>query len=232
MAARRSPGAEAGASGGTVPYRVQPIPLPHPAARPGGALGRQTPRGAQRWPKKLPGTLLPRPAAPPGGTIHASSPGHSGATVASHPPIPAWCCPSAPQGPPVLHPQLCVPEPPAFLRATAGARTALPGPLGSQSPPPLLPSGATAHPNSCSAGSQRGMDPQSPGPSWVTHTHTLTHSWGPAECQPPDSGRAGTPHTADSQAGSPWAVSRVPGAPEQAQAREGRRQVPWRRGPY
>lgn len=124
MAARRSPGAEAGASGGTVPYRVQPIPLPHPAARPGGALGRQTPRGAQRWPKKLPGTLLPRPAAPPGGTIHASSPGHSGATVASHPPIPAWCCPSAPQGPPVLHPQLCVPEPPAFLRATAGARTA------------------------------------------------------------------------------------------------------------
>ena len=124
----------------------------------------------------------------------ALSPGHPstvlpvGSSRASRSPPSALCpgAPSLPQG------------------DCRGQNNPLLGPLGSQSPPPLLPSGATAHPNSCSPGSQRRMDPQRPGPSWVTHTHSRT-AGSPAECQPPDSGRAGTPHTAESQAGSPWA---------------------------
>lgn len=156
------------------------------------------------------------------------------------PAIPARCCPSAPRGPPALHPQLCIPEPPAFHRATAGA-TAAPSRVlwAPRAPPPLFPGGATAHPNSCSAGSQRGMDPQRPGPSWVTHTHSrtagalqraslliLARPAGPL--RPP--GPGDMPHTAESQAGSPWTVPHVPGAPGQAQAREGRRRVPWTKG--
>lgn len=185
-------------------------------------MAKEAPRNPAAPPSSAPGGNHPRVQPRPQRGHCGLSPTHPSMVLpvsssrASRSPPSALCpgAPSLPQG------------------DCRGQNSPLPGPLGSQSPPPLLPSGATAHPNSCSAGSQRGMDPQSPGPSWVTHTHTLTHSWGPAECQPPDSGRAGTPHTADSQAGSPWAVSRVPGAPEQAQAREGRRQVPWRRGPY
>ena len=73
--------------------------------------------------KEAPRNPAAPPSSTPGGTIHASSPRYSGAAVPSHPAIPARCCPSAPRGPPALHPQLCVPEPPAFLRATAGARS-------------------------------------------------------------------------------------------------------------
>ena len=189
-------------------------------------------------------TEAPRkPAAPPSsalsGAIHTSSPGHSGATVPS--PRPAQHraarqllegCLLSTLGSAPRSPQLST----GRLRGHGGP---LPGPLGSLSAPPLFPGGAAAHPNSCSAGSQRGMGPQRPGPSWVTHTHSrtagalqraslliLARPAGPL--RPP--GPGDTPHAVESQAGSPWAVPCVTGAPSQAQAREGRRRVPWTEG--
>ena len=214
-----------------MPCRVQPIPPPHPAAWPGGFLGRQTPRGAQRWPKKLPGTLLPHPAAPRGGPYTR--------------PVPATAGPLCPLTRPSQHGaarRLLEGLPLSTLSSVSRSPQPSSGRLqGPEQPPPGssgLPEPPTTAPQWGHSSSKflltRVPEKNGPSKAWpllVTHTHSRT-AGSPAECQPPDSGRAGTPHTAESQAGSPWAVPRVPGAPEQAQAREGRRRVPWRRGPY
>lgn len=149
-------------------------------------------------------TEAPRkPAAPPSsalsGAIHTSSPGHSGATVPS--PRPAQHraarqllegCLLSTLGSAPRSPQLSTGQ----LRGHGGP---LPGPLGSLSPPLTVP--WWGH-SSSKLLLSRVPERNGPSKAWplLGHTHTLTHSWGPAESQPPDSGQASWP----SEASRPW----------------------------
>lgn len=185
--------------GGVLGLKLELLEVPCPAGsspsrRPTRLPGQEVPWGD--GPCKVPregqrSSQEPcRPAQQhPRGPIPASSPGHSGAAVPSHPAVPARCCPSAPRGPRTLHPQLCVPEPPVFLRATAGARTAPSWVLWAPCNAPRW-----GHSSSKFLLS-RVPERNGPSKAWplLGHTHTLRHSWalrsasllilaGPAPC--------------------------------------------------
>ena len=221
MATRRSPGAEARASGGALPCRVQPIPPPHSASRPGGALGRRTLQGAQRGPKKLPGTLPPRPAAPPGAHPRVQPRPQRGRCALS-PSRPSTVLPVGSSRASHSPPSALRPGAPSLPQGNCrGQNSPLLGPLGSLQCSPVGPQliQIPAQQGPREEWTLKGLAP--PG----SHTHTQAQL-GAAECQPPDSGRASTLHTAESQAGSRWAVPRVLGAPTRHRRRKAEGESP------
>ena len=180
------------------------------------------------------------PSSAPSGAIHTSSPGHSGAAVPSPRPAQHGAARQLLKGRPLSTLGSAPRSPQLSAERLQGHGGPLPGPLGSPSTPLTVPWWGRSPSKLLLS---RVPERNGPSKAWPLLGHTHTHSRTAGALQrasllilarpagplrPP--GPGDTPHTAEGQVGSPWAVPRVPGAPGQAQAREGRRRVPWTEG--
>ena len=139
------------------------------------------------------------PSSAPSGTIHTSSPGHSGAAVPSPRPAQHGAARQLLKGRPLSTLGSAPRSPQLSAERLQGHGGPLPGPLGSPSTPLTVPWWGRSPSKLLLS---RVPERNGPSKAWplLGHTHTLTHSWGPAESQPPDSGQAGWP----SEASRPW----------------------------